>query len=85
MDKINNKKSGETFKERVADKVDNAATKIADKVHEKAEQFKGGAADTSNRSGLNGTKKPSENCGCSASDKTDTVSGDKKPGQGNTY
>ncbi len=85
MDKINNKKSGETFKERVADKVDNAATKVADKVHEKAEQFKGSAADTSNRSGQNGMKNPSENCGCGASEKTGTASGDNKPGQGKTY
>ncbi len=85
MDKINNKKNGETLKERVADKVDNAATKIADKVHEKAAQIKSSAAESSIRSEQNGMKKPSESCGCGTSGKTGTVSGDKKPGQGKTY
>ncbi len=107
MDKINNKKYGETpdnmtgtpngaktqnygqtqnresLKDRVVDKVDNAASKVADKVHEKASQFKSGTTDCS-RSQQNGMKKPSENCGCGTSDKGHNVSGSEKPGQGKT-
>jgi len=69
----------ESFKDRVADKIDNAATKMADKVHEKVEHHKSGTTDSSNRTG-----KTVENCGCGVSDKSSGSSGCEKPEQGKT-
>ncbi len=74
----------ESWKDRVADKVDNAANKMADKVHEKVAQHKSGTTDSSSRMDQNGMKKHSENCGCSASEKGNNMSGGQKPEQGKT-
>ena len=49
---------------KVADKVDNAANKMADKVHEKVAQHKSGTTDSSSRMDHNGMKKHSENSIC---------------------
>ncbi len=77
-DKVDNAAS------KVADKVDNAANKMADKVHEKVAQHKSGTTDSSSRMDHNGMKKHSENCGCSASEKGNNMSGGQKPEQGKT-
>ncbi len=69
-DKVDNAAS------KVADKVDNAANKMADKVHEKVAQHKSGTTDSSSRM--------DQNCGCSASEKGNNMSGGQKPEQGKT-
>ncbi len=43
---------------KVADKVDNAANKMADKVHEKVAQHKSGTTDSSSRMDHNGMGRP---------------------------
>lgn len=56
-----------SLKDRIADKIDSAATKVADKVHQTVAQHKSGQNGQPNdRPGQDGTKKTTGGCGCSA-------------------
>ncbi len=55
-----------SLKDRIADKIDSAATKVADKVHQTVAQHKSGQTGQSNdRPGQDGTK-TTDGCGCGA-------------------